>query len=366
MTLTDDRPWVEKYRPVSMEDVVLSASNRTILERIIASGRSPHLLFHGPPGTGKTTSAMNLVDAIHARHAAGGRECLIHLNASDDRGVDVIRQQIHRFVNSEGLFKQGARFVILDEADYMTRCAQQSLRRLIQTSTESGVTFCLICNYATRIDAGLREELVTLRFHSLPWERIMETLVTVAGRESLELDDTALTSIMRMYGSDVRSMINHMQAHRHMPSAGHVSPYAYWEEIRTACRRGEGAQLSGGKLLAAAQAGGLPINLFMRGLINSAIRDRDPRGMDGARLLRLAESLVDHHQAEEGLLAEHCALELAASLSPHLSARSRSLALQELGGDGERGNPKAASVDSSRAQGVLSGIGSGAETPDIL
>lgn len=345
----------------------MSPSNRKIIERIIDTGACPHLLFHGPPGTGKTTTAMNLVDAIHTRHGDGGRECLIHLNASDDRGVDVIRQQIQRFVQSEGLFKSGSRFVILDEADYMTRCAQQSLRRLIQTTEGSSVSFCLICNYSTRIDAGLREELLTLRFHSLPPDKILATLETVAARELLALGRHDLTGIMRMYGSDVRSMINHMQSHRYARAGPWVSPHAFWERLTESMRECSGGLAPDAKsLLGAARESGMHVAVFMRRLINSAIRDARYKSLDGFRLLRLAEAVVVNRQADEDLLAEHCATELAGALSPHLSARSRSRALQELGGEGECGKPNEASVESSPGDGVLTGMASGAETADIL
>ena len=349
-----------------MSNVILSSANKTILDRIIELGEAPHLLFHGPPGTGKTTSAMNLVNAIHAKHAAGGKECLIHLNASDDRGVDVIRQQIERFVNSEGLFKRGARFVILDEADYMTRCAQQSLRRLIQTTDESGVTFCLICNYATRIDASLREELVTLRFHCLPTERIKTTLQAIASKEGIHVKESVISAIMRTYGSDIRSMINHLQAHQSAPDLVCRSPYAYWDVLlqETSAPRGLQAE----ELLTAARTSGTPVVPFIRALLNSAVRTSNQITMDGARILDLAATLASHHQVDEEVIAAHCASELQLALSPQRSARSRSLELHELGGDGECGNSNPAPEDNSGSASLMvgAGIGNGTDTPDIL
>ena len=96
---------------------------------------------------------------------------MIHLNASDERGIDIIRNQINQFVHSKTLFNKGMKFVILDEVDYMTKNAQQALRYLLQNYSSS-VRFCLICNYISRIDEGLQNEFIRLRFNQLPEQKI--------------------------------------------------------------------------------------------------------------------------------------------------------------------------------------------------
>ena len=132
MANIDTRPWVEKYRPTQFDDIVLDPLNRKLLENIVTQNNFPNLLFYGPPGTGKTTTIINLIDKYQEVYKQKRKGLKIHLNASDDRGIDVIRNQINQFVNTKTLFGNGMKFVILDEVDYMTKNAQQALRYLIQ------------------------------------------------------------------------------------------------------------------------------------------------------------------------------------------------------------------------------------------
>ena len=125
-------PWIEKYRPSNFGDIVLEDINKKILNNIIETDHVPNLLFYGPPGTGKTTTIINLIKCYQAKNDQRGKEYKIHLNASDDRGIDIIRNQIYSFVQTKILFGKGLKFVILDEVDYMTKNAQQALRYLIQ------------------------------------------------------------------------------------------------------------------------------------------------------------------------------------------------------------------------------------------
>jgi len=122
-------PWVEKYRPNTFNEIVLDPLNKKILENIIKNEHFPNLLFYGPPGTGKTTSVINLIKAY--QDTSDNKNLMIHLNASDERGIDIIRNQINTFVNSKSLFNDGMKFVILDEVDYMTKNAQIALRYLL-------------------------------------------------------------------------------------------------------------------------------------------------------------------------------------------------------------------------------------------
>ena len=125
-------PWTEAYRPTNFDEIVLEPLNKQVLTNIIETGYFPNLLFFGPPGTGKTTTIINLIDAYQSHHGQKNKGLMIHLNASDERGIDIIRNQINQFVNSKSLFNTGMKFVILDEVDYMTNNAQQALRYLLQ------------------------------------------------------------------------------------------------------------------------------------------------------------------------------------------------------------------------------------------
>ena len=180
-------PLVEKYRPTNFDDIVLDPVNKIILKNIIETSYFPNLLFYGPPGTGKTTTIINLVNAYQEKLHGKNKGLMIHLNASDERGIDIIRNQINCFVNSKPLFYQGMKFVILDEVDYMTKNAQQALRYLLQSYSNS-VRFCLICNYISRIDEGLQNEFLRLRFNQLPQEDIINFLHQISEKEQLNIN----------------------------------------------------------------------------------------------------------------------------------------------------------------------------------
>lgn len=206
-------PWTEAYRPTNFDTIVLEPLNKKILTNIIETGYFPNLLFFGPPGTGKTTTIINLINAYQETRGEINKGLMIHLNASDERGIDIIRNQINQFVNSKSLFNIGMKFVILDEVDYMTKNAQQALRYLLQNYT-NGVRFCLICNYISRIDEGLQNEFMRLRFNQLPEPDIILFLSNISKAENLCLADKSLHLIQKLYKSDIRSMINFMQSNQ--------------------------------------------------------------------------------------------------------------------------------------------------------
>lgn len=213
-------PWTEAYRPTQFEDIVLDPLNKKILKTIIETSYFPNLLFYGPPGTGKTTTIINLINAYQEVLKINGSGLTIHLNASDERGIDIIRNQISSFVNSKSLFNQGMKFVILDEVDYMTKNAQQALRYLLQEYSH-GVRFCLICNYISRIDEGLQTEFFRLKFNQLPQEEIVKFLKNICEKEELNLDESALISIQKINNSDIRSMLNFMQSNQNLLKDGY-------------------------------------------------------------------------------------------------------------------------------------------------
>lgn len=208
-------PWVEKYRPTDFNSIVLEPTNRVILENVIEKSHFPNLLFYGPPGTGKTTTIINLIEMYQKKHNQLQKGFMIHLNASDERGIDIIRTQINQYVTSKNLFVEGMKFVVLDEVDYMTKNAQQALRYLLQ-SYSNNVRFCLICNYISRIDEGLQNEFVKLRFNQLPEPEIISFLKNISEKENLHLFDRTLIGIQKLYKSDIRSMINFMQSNQNV------------------------------------------------------------------------------------------------------------------------------------------------------
>jgi replication factor C subunit 3/5 len=214
-------PLVEFYRPTNFEDIVLDPINKKILKNIIDTSYFPNLLFYGPPGTGKTTTIINLINAYQDKLNNRNKDLIIHLNASDERGIDIIRNQINFFVNSKPLFNSGMKFVILDEVDYMTKNAQQALRYLLQNYT-SGVRFCLICNYISKIDEGLQNEFMRLRFNQLPKHDIISFLKNISNNENLNLSEKTLNGIQELFNSDIRSMINFIQSNQEIREENNV------------------------------------------------------------------------------------------------------------------------------------------------
>ena len=210
-TADKSMPWIEKYRPTQFDHIVLDPLNREFFQNIIQKGHFPNLLFYGPPGTGKTTTIINLIQEYQAKYTRVNKETVIHLNASDERGVDIIRTQIYQFVRSCHIFETGCKFVILDEVDYMTKNAQQALKTLLQTSYHN-VRFCLICNYISKIDESLQREFICVRFNQLPPTEIRQFIRRIADAEQLSMDAEDIDLLMASHHSDIRSMINFMQS----------------------------------------------------------------------------------------------------------------------------------------------------------
>lgn len=127
-------PWVEKYRPATLDDVYGQNEVVGTVRRFIEEGQLPHLLFYGPPGTGKTSTVVALAREIYGKNYSN---MVLELNASDDRGIDVVRNQIKDFASTRQIFSKGFKLIILDEADAMTNAAQNALRRIIEKYTKT-------------------------------------------------------------------------------------------------------------------------------------------------------------------------------------------------------------------------------------
>lgn len=203
-----DIPFVEKYRPSSLHTIVFNDINKIIIDNIIEKNIYPNLLLYGPPGTGKTTTVINLIN--HIQKNDGNKSLLLHLNASDERGIDTIRNQIAKFINSKPLFSNRTKFIVLDEVDYMTKNAQLALRYLLQQYHNKAV-FCLMCNYISKIDESLKNEFIELKFNNLPTNDIINFIKEIINAEEIKMSEGEIIELQHLFKNDMRSMINYIQ-----------------------------------------------------------------------------------------------------------------------------------------------------------
>jgi len=206
-------PWTEKYRPNNFDDIVLDPINKTLFFNMLKNKNFPNILLYGPPGTGKTTTIINLINEY--QKIKKNKSLVIHLNASDERGIDIIRNQIYQFVKTKNLFETGFKFVVLDEVDYMTKNAQQALKYLLQTCGNN-VKFFLICNYISKIELSLQHEFVCIRFNQLPKSKICKFIRDICEKEKLDISDQNIDTIQNLHKSDIRSMINFIQLNQNV------------------------------------------------------------------------------------------------------------------------------------------------------
>jgi DNA polymerase III delta prime subunit len=211
--MNENIPWTEKYRPSNFDNIVLDPYNKTLFMNMIENKYFPNLLLYGPPGTGKTTTIINLINEY--QRIKKNKSLVIHLNASDERGIDIIRNQIYQFVKTKNLFETGYKFVVLDEVDYMTKNAQQALKYLLQTCGNN-VKFFLICNYISKIELSLQHEFVCIRFNQLPKQKIREFIREICVKEGVDLTDQNIDTIQNLHKSDIRSMINFIQLNQNV------------------------------------------------------------------------------------------------------------------------------------------------------
>jgi len=203
--------WNEKYRPNNLEKIILSNYNKLLINNIIEKNYFPNLLLYGPPGTGKTTTVINLINSYLSKYYSDNKKQIVHLNASHERGIEIIRNNLYTFVVSDNLFFEGPKFIILDEVDYMTKSAQLALKYLIEYYSNYNVRYCLICNYITKIDNNLQSYFCKLKFNNIPFEEIHTFLSNICINEKLTLSTDYLYHIIYLFKNDIRAMINFLQ-----------------------------------------------------------------------------------------------------------------------------------------------------------
>ncbi|MFX1390566.1 MAG: replication factor C small subunit [Promethearchaeota archaeon] len=206
----ENRPWVEKYRPRRLDDIVNQEGIIKRLKQFVNDSSMPHLIFAGPAGTGKTTSALAMVRELYGRNMAVNKTYL-ELNASDARGIDVIRTYIKDFAKARPPLDVAFKVLILDEADNMTAPAQQALRRTMEKYTKN-CRMILICNYSNKIIPPIQSRCVVFRFASLNNIDIKQRVKFIAKQENITLTPDGLNAIVDVSRGDCRRAINYLQS----------------------------------------------------------------------------------------------------------------------------------------------------------
>ena len=206
-----NQPWTEKYRPRSVDDVCSQSEVVDALRTALATGMMPHLLFYGPPGTGKTSIILALAKEMFG---ASFKQRVLELNASDERGISIVREKVKAFAQTAVSSADGGpgfKLIILDEADAMTGDAQSALRRTMEKYTKV-TRFCLICNYVSRIIEPLASRCAKFRFRTLPREAMLERLQMISENEGISCDSPGYESLMEASGGDMRRAITLLQS----------------------------------------------------------------------------------------------------------------------------------------------------------
>ena len=201
-------PWVEKYRPIDINDIISHDQNIETIKKLLLFDSLPHLLFYGFPGTGKTSTIMALAKQIYGDNI---KLMVMKLDASDDRGINSVREDIKGFAEKSNMFIKGIRLIILDEVDSMTFDAQFALRRIIEKYS-SAIRFCLICNYENKIIPAIRSRCANFRFSNISLIYISKKLEQIAHLEKINIDIDTINIISYLAKGDLRKAINLFQS----------------------------------------------------------------------------------------------------------------------------------------------------------
>uniref|UniRef100_A0A0N5B9A6 Replication factor C subunit 2 n=1 Tax=Strongyloides papillosus TaxID=174720 RepID=A0A0N5B9A6_STREA len=204
-----ETPWLEKYRPTRIEDIVGNQITMQRLKHFAVNGNVPNLLLSGPPGCGKTTCVWAMAKELLGEYSKKG---ILELNASDERGIDVVRDRIKNFCQAKVTFPSPhmTKIIILDEADSMTEGAQQAMRRIMEEYSET-TRFAFACNQSEKVIEPLQSRCAIARFSKLTDEEILKRLLYVCEKENVSYDPKGLQAIIFTADGDMRQALNNLQ-----------------------------------------------------------------------------------------------------------------------------------------------------------
>lgn len=208
MSTIENTVWIEKYRPGTLEDVIGHDKTIDRLSRYVDDTEVPHMIFAGPPGTGKTAAIV-----AFAREVFGSswKQNMMEMNASDERGIDTIREKVKRFARSSPVGEADYQIIFMDEADQLTKDAQASLRRIMEEFSD-GTRFFMSCNYPNQIIEAIQSRCSVFRFGRLTNGDIRHIVNRVVEEEDLEIEEEARTKIIESSKGDARTAINALQS----------------------------------------------------------------------------------------------------------------------------------------------------------
>lgn len=201
--------WVDKYRPKNFDDIIGQEFFIKRVREFVKSKNLPHLLLAGSPGTGKTTTALVVARELYGENGVRGN--VLELNASDDRGIDVIRNQIKEFAKLKSLAEIPYKIIILDEADSLTKEAQQALRRTMEKFS-ANCRFILACNEISKIIDPIQSRCVVFKFKGLKDEELKKVIENIEKSEQIKVTEDAKNLLVKISNGDLRRLINSLQA----------------------------------------------------------------------------------------------------------------------------------------------------------